>query len=82
MRSRDIEPFPIQGGGTVPMWLARIAYREYARVFGKQQSIERLGQRGGFGRLELIRLLRGRCTTDDVTPEDRAEVGGGGRSGP
>lgn len=63
----DTRPFPIQadygtGGGKtsfVPWWLAEIAYRQYVSQFGKQQSLERLAERGGFGREELLRLLNG-----------------------
>lgn len=57
-------PFPIQRDGmepatTIPWWLAEIAYREYSKRFGNQQSLERLHDRGGFGRAELVALLRG-----------------------
>lgn len=69
----DTRPFPIQGGysfrdeegkmqrpkrSTVPWWLAEEAYRYYVERFGNQQSLERLAERGGFGRKELILLLR------------------------
>ena len=56
----DIRPFPIQQGGTVPWWLAEIAYEHYASLFGRGQSLERLAQRKGFGREELVGLLRQR----------------------
>ena len=69
----DTRPFPIQGGylchkprgatrdapSTVPWWLAQIAYDAYAKQYGTQQSLERLAERGGFGRAELLSLLRG-----------------------
>ncbi len=71
----DARPFPIQGEtalerdeegrvfqlspSTIPWWLAEIAYQEYARRFGTDQSLERLAERGGFGRDELLMLLRG-----------------------
>ena len=42
----------------IPWWLAEIAYEHYAKLFGSQQSLERLAERGGFGRDELLRLLR------------------------
>jgi hypothetical protein len=63
----DTKPFPIQGtlrsgGGlkpsTISWWLAEIAYAEYKRRYGGQQSIERMAERGGFGRQELLDLLR------------------------
>lgn len=59
--------FPIQGEffGTkylsptiIPWWLAEIAYEYYAKKYGTQQSLDRLAERGGFGRDELIRLIR------------------------
>lgn len=66
-------PFPIQGGdtardeqgkqiysspSTIPWWLAEIAYEQYSALHGTQQSLEHLAARGGFGRYELVRLLR------------------------
>jgi hypothetical protein len=73
MAKNDILPFPIQGGGshrrtadfglviescTIPWWLAEIAYEHYAKLFGTSQSLKRLAERGGFGRDELLILLR------------------------
>lgn len=64
----DTQPFPIQADRvdrrslaacSVPQWLAALAYKEYARVHGKSQTLRRLGERGGFGRAELVALLRG-----------------------
>ena len=69
----DTRPFPIQGGdsyrdsegrllhtqkSTIPWWLAEIAYKYYSEIYGNQQTLERLAERGGFGRIELIRFLR------------------------
>lgn len=45
-------------GSSIPWWLAEIAYEHYAARFGTQQSLERLAERGGFGRDELVGLLR------------------------
>lgn len=66
MRLDDTQPFPIQSehdgkhrGTTIPWWLAEIAYRQYAHDFGTDQSLERLAERGGFSREELVTLLRG-----------------------
>lgn len=66
----DVQPFPIQGEVTnsrpvrrlrqswVPRWLAEVAYVYYANTYGKSQSLDRLAERGGFGRDELIGLIR------------------------
>ena len=42
---------------TVPEWIARMAYEEYARQYGTSQSFNELHQRGGFGIQELMVLL-------------------------
>jgi len=42
----------------IPWWLAEIAYEHYVLRFGDSQSLERLAERGGFGRWELLTLLR------------------------
>lgn len=69
----DVRPFPIQqergdwttdghcnpGRSTIPWWLAEIAYSVYSRKYGNGQTLERLAERGGFGRAELMWLLRG-----------------------
>lgn len=69
--SDDNRQFPIQGHYGVdnkidnsvtrchiPWWLAEIAYQEYSDRFGTSQSLERLAERGGFSRGELLTLLR------------------------
>jgi hypothetical protein len=71
--SDDTRPFPIQVTSyrdemtgkmvheipcTIPWWLAEEAYKYYAELFGTSQSLERLAERGGFGRRELLKLLR------------------------
>ncbi len=62
----DTRPFPIQSDGrdaeasTIPWWLAEIAYKQYVKQFGSQQSLKRLAERGGFGREELVMLLAGK----------------------
>ena len=43
---------------SIPWWLAEEAYAYYASRFGKQQTLDRLAERGGFGRKELLMLLR------------------------
>lgn len=55
-----VKTFPIQdtrGGDTVPMEWAEEAYKEYAAQFGTSQSLERLGERGGFCATEIAMLL-------------------------
>ncbi len=70
----DNRAFPIQGGNetqkmgeqalrsyrpcTVPWWLAEVAYESYVKSGGRGQSLERLAERGGFGRHELVALIR------------------------
>lgn len=69
----DTRPFPIQAevpyrgsGGQmiyakeshIPWWLAEIAYEYYSSRYGNQQSLERLSERGGFGRFELVEFIR------------------------
>lgn len=69
----DTRPFPIQqgrhtrdeqgavfipGASTIPWWLAEIAYDYYSKKFGNSQSLERLAERGGFGRDELVMFIR------------------------
>lgn len=38
---------------TVPWIVGEIAYNDYARRFGRQQSLERLAERAGFGQGEM-----------------------------
>ena len=44
---------------SVPWSVAEVAYKVYAALFGTEQSLERLAERGGFGRGELLWLLDG-----------------------
>ena len=44
---------------TVPWSVAEAAYEVYSRKYGTRQSLERLAERGGFGRDELLLLLDG-----------------------
>ena len=61
----ETERFPIQiqlnehqrGYAEIPMRIALEAYKEYAARYGTSQSLERLGERGGFGIYELAQLL-------------------------
>lgn len=43
---------------TIPWWLAEVAYEWYSKKYGTKQSLEMLAERGGFGRDELIGLIR------------------------
>lgn len=67
----DNRPFPIQEdirtattptrpASSIPWWLADVAYKAYTERYGSGQSLERLAERGGFGRDELLMLLRPR----------------------
>lgn len=68
LRSDDNRPFPIQQSYqgkykdckvcSIPWWLAEVAYKEYSQAFGTSQSLQRLADRGGFGREELINLIK------------------------
>ena len=69
MNDDDNKPFPIQGelsgsewgrreACAIPWWLAQEAYGFYAELYGQSQTLERLAERGGFGRDELLLLLR------------------------
>lgn len=75
----DTRPFPIQQAkgqrddegrmsypqeSTIPWWLAEAAYKVYSSKYGKDQTLQRLAERGGFGRAELLWLLRGGRTDD------------------
>jgi hypothetical protein len=71
MRDMGEKMFPIQSDTTrerpyetlpsseVPWWLAKVAWAVYESKYGKSQSMERMAERGGFGRGEFLWLLRG-----------------------
>lgn len=54
-----VETFPIQADKTrsVPLEIAEEAYKEYSAQYGSRQSLGRLGERGGFGAMEMVTLL-------------------------
>lgn len=68
----DTRPFPIQAEGLqrkpephypkrsfIPWWLAEVAYERYCEKYGRDtQTLECIGQRSGFGRQELVMLIR------------------------
>lgn len=41
----------------IPWWLAEEVYKIYAKKFGTGQSLERLAERGGFTREEMLYYL-------------------------
>lgn len=66
------KPFPVCKAGllvsdpayakalaSVPWHVAERVYEEYARRYGRSQSLEQLAQRGGFGAEELDRFYPG-----------------------
>ena len=62
----------------VPVEIAREAYEEYAAQFGRDQSFERLHERGGFGTTELIYLLFGRIRRMQGEARPSTEIAGAG----
>jgi len=56
----ESKPFPILGrnNGTVPWWLAEEAYNFYTQQYGSSQTLKRIAERGGFGKREILMLLR------------------------
>jgi len=49
--------YPIQDGDDIPEWLAKVVRQGYVKKFGDEQSYERMRERGGFGKVEVIWLL-------------------------
>ena len=72
---------------TVPWWLASEAYEHYREVSGNPQPLERIAERGGSGRWEILALLRRRVLDHpDLRPskgrasrDGEAGTGGAGR---
>jgi hypothetical protein len=59
---RGARPHPLQ----IPWSVAELAYSVYSSRYGRQQTLERLSQRGGFGPSEMDEYLpdwRERCDT-------------------
>lgn len=50
--------FPMQDGPAIPWPLAQRIYFVYADLFGTEQSMERLAERGGFAWAEVAVLRR------------------------
>jgi hypothetical protein len=56
---QEEQRFPISGGLTISRQSAEKAFETYARLFGADQTLERIGDRGGFGLQEFVWLYRG-----------------------
>lgn len=54
-----MKKFPLQEEKftDIPWEIAEEAYKEYSAKYGKDQSLERIAERLGFGKLEIILLL-------------------------
>lgn len=51
---------------SIPRWLAEIAYTNYVKHGGSGQTLDRLCERGGFGRMELLVFLRNALNTAEL----------------
>lgn len=65
--------FPIQRAGRVPWEVAEQAYIGYAKEYGERQTLERLGERGGFGVEEMDRFYPEWRSTTQLIVGLRAE---------
>lgn len=50
--------FPMQDGPPIPWSLAEEIYRVYSNLYGNEQSLERLAERGGFGWDEITHMTK------------------------
>lgn len=66
----DDRDFPIQEVGMIPWSVAERAYVTYSALYGTEQSLQRLAERGGFALGELGFLLRGYEQRIDKDPID------------
>ncbi len=55
---RVSKPFPVPDAESIPFWIAEKAYEGYVKLYGNTQSLERIRERGGFYKDEIIRLIR------------------------
>jgi hypothetical protein len=53
--------FPLHPGKGVLRVDAERAYQTYVRNFGEQQTLDRVGERGGFGVAEFVYYFHGLC---------------------
>jgi len=78
-RNVDIRPFPVnelgEPVGHIPWWLAELAYKSYSKQYGTRQSLQRLYERGGFGRTELMYLLLGKWINPDTGEQNELQSG-------
>jgi hypothetical protein len=58
--------FPIQGGLTISWEAAEHAYMTYYKFYGRDQTLERLAERGGFGLHEFALLYLGKRGTESL----------------
>jgi hypothetical protein len=70
------KPFPIQRWKSIPWSAAEKAYETYARLFGTDQSLERLAERGGFGLQEFACLYLGHNPTKHGYTDDLDKLKG------
>lgn len=56
--------FPMQDGSPIPWMLAEKIYAGYVAVFGGDQSLQRIADRGGFGWGEVADMWRNPSTRD------------------
>lgn len=57
----DVVHVQNDGHRVLPRRFVELAYNEYAHKYGKQQTFERLQERGGLHVKEIISLLYDRC---------------------
>ena len=75
--TEKVERFPMQNGPPITMKTARIVYAIYSSLYGTDQSLKRLGERGGFGWAEVEAITkefikrRGRVTYDALLESER-----------
>ena len=56
-----VRPFPINQPSseyktTISWWVAKKVYKGYSKEYGTTQSLERMGERGGFSEAEMDRF--------------------------
>ena len=68
--------FPLQkcDVSEIPWRVAEKAYQEYSRLYGTDQSLERLAERGGFGEWEMDNLYPNWRNELEPDPDSRDGV--------
>jgi hypothetical protein len=69
----DARPFPMQDGPPIPMTLARQIYAGYSAKHGTDQSLQRMGERGGFGWDEVAHLWKDKKVREAIDAARQAE---------